>query len=96
MYANSLSAEEKLNRKRENTLCQKCQGSGYKGRVGAYELLLLDRKIQNGISQGLTDREIENLAVNENSMLTLSQYGVELVKDHLTTISEVIRVCKSD
>ena len=41
-------------------------------------------------------REIENLAINENSMLTLSQYGVELVKDHLTTISEVIRVCKSD
>ena len=96
MYANSLTAEEKLNRKRENTLCQKCQGSGYKGRVGAYELLLLDRKIQNGISQGLTDREIENLAVNENSMLTLTQYGVELVKDHLTTLSEVIRVCKSD
>ena len=96
MYANSLSAEEKSNRKRENTLCQKCQGSGYKGRVGAYELLLLDRKIQNAISKGLTDREVENLAVNENSMLTLSQYGVELVKDHLTTISEVIRVCKSD
>ena len=96
MYANSLSAEEKLNRKRENTLCQKCLGSGYKGRVGAYELLLLDRKIQNAISQGLTDREVENLAVNENSMLTLSQYGIELVKDKLTTISEVIRVCKSD
>ena len=96
MYANTLTAAAKLNRKRENTLCQKCQGSGYKGRVGAYELLLLDRKIQNGISQGLTDREIENLAVNENSMLTLTQYGVELVKDHLTTLSEVIRVCKSD
>ena len=96
MYANSLSAGEKLNRKKENTLCQKCQGAGYKGRVGAYELLLLDRKIQNAISKGLTDREIENLAVNENSMLTLTQYGVELVKDHLTTLSEVIRVCKSD
>ena len=96
MYANSLNAEEKLIRKRENTLCQKCLGSGYKGRVGSYELLLLDGKIQNAISKGLTDREIENLAVNENSMLTLTQYGVELVKDHLTTISEVIRVCKSD
>ena len=96
MYANSLSAGEKLNRKKENTRCQKCQGAGYKGRVGAYELLLLDRKIQNAISKGLTDREIENLAVNDNSMLTLTQYGVELVKDHLTTLSEVIRVCKSD
>ncbi len=96
MYANSLTAEEKLNRKKENTLCPKCQGAGYKGRVGAYELLLIDRNIQNAISKGLTDREIENLAVNENSMLTLTQYGVELVKDNLTTISEVIRVCKSD
>ena len=96
MYANSLSAEEKLNRKKENTLCQKCQGSGYKGRVGTYELLLIDRKVQNAISKGLTDKEVEQLAVNENSMLTLSQYGVELVKENLTTISEVIRVCKSD
>ena len=96
MYANSLSAEEKLNRKKENTLCQKCQGAGYKGRVGAYELLLIDRKIQNAITKGLTDKEIENLAVNDNSMLTLTQYGIELVKDHLTTLSEVIRVCKSD
>ena len=89
-------AEEKLNRKKENTLCPKCQGSGYKGRVGAYEFLVIDRKIQNAISEGKTDREVENLAVNENSMLTLTQYGVELVKEHLTTISEVIRVCKSD
>ena len=96
MYANCLSAEEKLNRKRENTLCQRCQGSGYKGRIGAYELLLLDKKIQNAISKGLTDKEVEQIAVNENSMLTLSQYGVELVKENLTTISEVIRVCKLD
>ncbi len=96
MYANALSAEEKDKRKKENTLCVKCQGTGYKQRVGAYELLIVDGKIQNAISKGLTDKEIENLAVNENSMLTLTQYGVELVKEHLTTLSEVIRVCKSD
>ena len=96
MYANALSPEEKATRKRENTLCQKCQGSGYHQRIGVYELLIVDRKIQNAISKGLTDKEIENLAVNDNSMLTLTQYGVELVKDHLTTLSEVIRVCKSD
>ena len=96
MYANSLSAEEKLERKKENTLCQKCFGSGYKGRVGAYELLIVDRKIQTAISKDYTDREIENLAIEENSMLTLTQYGVELVKENLTTLSEVVRVCKSD
>ena len=96
MFANSLSAEEKSNRKKENTLCPQCQGSGFKGRIGAYELLLVDRNIQNAIASGKADREIEELAVNENSMLTLTQYGVELVKEHLTTISEVSRVCKSD
>ncbi len=96
MYANSLSAQEKQERKKENTLCQQCQGTGYRGRVGAYELLIVDRKVQNAISNGLTDRELEQLAVEENSMLTLTHYGVELVKEHLTTLSEVIRVCKSD
>ena len=96
MYANTLTAEEKLERKKENTLCQKCLGSGYKGRVGSYELLIVDRKIQNAISKGLTDREVEKLAVEENSMLTLTQYGLELVKENLTTLSEVVRVCKSD
>ena len=84
------------NKKTENTLCPICQGSGYKGRVGVYELLLLDRKIHNAISKGLTDSEIENVAVNKNSMLTFSQYGEELVKENLTTLSEVIRVCSSD
>ena len=96
MYANALSAEEKSKRKKENSLCPQCGGTGYKGRVGVYELLLLDRHIQNAIASGKTDNEIEDIAVNKNSMLTLTQYGVELVKDHLTTISEVIRVCKSD
>ncbi len=96
MCANSLSSEEKAQRKKENSLCPQCLGAGYKGRLGVYELLLLDRKIQAAISNGKTDREVEQIAVNENSMLTLTQYGVELVKENLTTISEVKRVCKSD
>ena len=96
MYANTLTAEEKNKRKKENTLCPKCQGAGYKGRIGAYELLLVDRKIQSAISEGKTDKEVEQIAVSENNMLTLTQYGVELVKEHLTTTSELIRVCKLD
>ena len=93
MYANKLTSEEKSIRKKEGSLCVKCNGSGYKGRIGIYELLVLNRKIQNAIAEGKSTREVENLAVNENSMLTLNQYGVELVKEHLTTISEVVRVC---
>ena len=96
MYANKLTAEEKYNRKKEGTLCAKCQGVGYKGRIGAYELLLLDRKITNALSDGMTTKEVEQLAVEQNSMLTLRDYGLELVKDNLTTISEVKRVCSSE
>ena len=93
MYANNLTAEEKALRKKEGSLCIKCNGTGYKGRIGIYELLILNRKIQNAIADGKSTREVENLAVQENSMLTLTQYGVELVKEQLTTISEVVRVC---
>ena len=74
-------------------MCAKCNGSGYKGRIGIYELLVLNRKIQNAIAEGKSTREVETLAINENSMLTLTQYGVELVKKQLTTISEIVRVC---
>ena len=93
MYANKLNSEEKAIRKKEGSLCVKCNGAGYKGRIGIYELLILNRKIQNAIAEGKTTREVEKLAVKENSMLTLTQYGVELFKEQLTTISEIIRVC---
>ncbi len=93
MYANKLTSEEKAIRKKEGSLCVKCNGAGYKGRIGIYELLILNRKIQNAIAEGKTTREVENLAVKENSMLTLTQYGVELVKEQLTTIAEIVRVC---
>ncbi len=93
MYANKLTSEEKAIRKKEGSLCAKCNGSGYKGRIGIYELLVLNRKIQAAIAEGKSTREVENLAINENSMLTLKQYGIELVKEQLTTISEVLRVC---
>ena len=93
MYAKPLSSDEKHKRYSEGTLCSKCNGTGYKGRIGTYELLILDRKIQKALTDGKTTREVENLAVKENSMLTLTQYGVELVKEQLTTIAEVLRVC---
>ena len=50
MYANKLTSEEKLQEK-EGSLCVKCNGSGYKGRIGVYELLILNGKIQNAIAE---------------------------------------------
>ncbi len=90
--ATVLTEEEKKKRKGERTLCEKCNGIGYKGRVGTYELLLINKKIQDEISANRSDREIEESAIQSNGMLTLRAYAVELVKMGLTTLSELKKV----
>ena len=92
--ATVLSAEEKQKRTAEKTICQVCNGTGYKGRIGTYELMLINSAIANDIKNDKSDREIESTAI-ENGMLTLMQYGIELVKMQLTTVAELQRVCKS-
>jgi len=93
-YATCLSADEKQQRKREGILCVKCHGTGYRGRIGTYELLIINRQIQQAITQGKTDNEIQDIAVNNQGMLTLRRYGIELVKEKMTTVSELERVCR--
>ena len=70
----------------------RCNGTGYKGRIGAYELLVINSKIQDAISHEKSDREIEEIAVKQG-MLTLREYGVNLIKEQFTTVHELERVC---
>ena len=94
-YATNLSSSEKKIRKKEKTLCLRCNGTGYNGRVGTYELLILKRNIQDYLMENKSTQEIEELA-KENGMLTLFEYGEKLVEDQLTTISEFLRICKNE
>jgi len=88
----SVLPEEKRNI--NNTMyCEKCMGTGYKGRIGVYELLIINRNIKNAISKGMTDLEIQDIAI-EDGMITLREYGKQLIYKQLTTISELERVCK--
>ena len=80
--------EEKQQRKQEGTLCVKCGGGGYKGRVGAYELMTVNSTIRESIKQKKSTHEIEQEAV-QSGMITLKRYGVELIREQFTTISEV-------
>ena len=93
--ATNLTSSEKEIRKKEKTLCLRCNGTGYNGRVGTYELLILKRNIQAHIIENKSTQEIEELAV-ENGMLTLFEYGAKLVEDQLTTVSELLRICKNE
>ena len=91
--ASCLSAEEKSQRKKEGTLCDRCWGRGYKGRVGVYELLTITRPISNAIKKQLSAQEIENIAVDEG-MITMKAYAVQLIEQKLTTVSELSKVCR--
>ena len=94
-FANALTAEEKQKRKGEGTLCTRCGGTGYKGRVGTYELMKMNRAIREAIKQGKTTHEIELIA-QESGMLTLKKYAVDLITKQLTTISELQKICNTD
>nr|WP_115094869.1 GspE/PulE family protein [Synechococcus sp. UW106] len=94
-FATSLSAEEKQKRKQEGSLCAKCGGSGYNGRVGTYELMNINSSIRESIKKKKTTHEIEQEAV-QSGMLTLKRYGVELIREQLTTISELQKICNTE
>ena len=70
-------------------------GVGYQGRVGTYELMKVNRPIREAIKQERSTHEIESIA-QENEMLTLKAYAVDLIVKQLTTISELQKICNTD
>ncbi|MGZ4811562.1 MAG: ATPase, T2SS/T4P/T4SS family [Terriglobales bacterium] len=75
--------------------CSECDNSGYKGRVGIYELLLMDEQIRSAIRAGARDEEIRNLA-RSGGMRLMQEDSLEKVKQGITTMEEVLRVVPFD
>ncbi|MFM7351707.1 MAG: GspE/PulE family protein, partial [Microcystis aeruginosa] len=93
--ANTLTIEEIQQARREGNLCVKCNGSGYKGRIGVYEVMQNSERLQQLINQGATTDRIKEAAVDEG-MVTLLAYSLNLVREGYTTLEEVERVTFSD
>nr|WP_237226759.1 GspE/PulE family protein [Rubinisphaera sp. JC750] len=70
--------------------CQRCNNSGYKGRIGIYELMTIDDDIRDMISNNASVDEMRNLARSQG-MTTLRESGLKLIFDGVTTIDEVVR-----
>jgi type IV pilus assembly protein PilB len=70
--------------------CRVCNGTGYKGRIGMYEVMEVGEAIQELILMGASAREIRRKAVEEG-MLTLRQSGLAKIKAGATTLEEVLR-----
>ncbi len=71
--------------------CSACRGSGYRGRVGLFELLVVDDEIKDAITGGARRADLWRLAL-QAGMATLRADGWTKVEAGLTTLDEVIRV----
>ncbi len=74
----------------KGTGCEKCNGTGYKGRVGLYEVMEISDAVRELILVGASSIELRRKAVEEG-MLTLRQSGLTKIKEGVTTIEEVLR-----
>ena len=73
--------------------CERCGESGYRGRIGLYELLTIPDSIRNAINESQDASSIRAIALQEG-MRTLRQDGVDKIQQQLTTPEEVLRVTR--
>lgn len=73
--------------------CQLDHGIGYEGRIGIFEILVVDDEVRKGILQREDATTIRKIAV-KSGMTTMIEDGLEKVKQGITTIEEVLRVTK--
>jgi len=71
--------------------CQRCDDAGYKGRIGIYEMLIVDEQVRGSIRTGIRDDEVRNLA-RSGGMRLMQEDALEKVKQGITTLDEVMRV----
>ena len=73
--------------------CGNCNKSGYRGRMGIYELMMMTNKIREMAFAGSSTQDLRKAAVSQG-MNTLYQDGIAKVLKGLTTLDEVFRVAK--
>lgn len=93
--ARTLTGETLQEAVNNGTVCPKCGGTGYKGRVGVYEFMVITETLQKLINQGATTDMIKEKAVEEG-MTTILAYSLNLVREGHTTLEEVERVTFTD
>lgn len=93
--ANTLQNDEIQAAKASGSLCSACNGVGYKGRCGVYEVMRVTERLQSLITEGAPTERIKEVAVEEG-MKTLLAYSLNLVRQGSTTLDEVERVTFTD
>ena len=75
--------------------CRNCMGSGYRGRIAIFELMVINDELRAAINQH-QDTSVLNQIAKRHGMRSLKEDGDLKVQKGLTTTSEVMRVCQLD
>jgi MSHA biogenesis protein MshE len=75
----------------EHHACNKCNNSGYKGRIGIYELLLMTPELSTSLHNDDNASFIQQ-AKQQTGFISLTESAVELAKQGITTLEEVLRI----
>ena len=70
--------------------CSTCNNTGYKGRIGLYEVMEVNDDIRELILIGASSLELRKKAI-EDGMITLRESGLHKIRGGLTTLEEVVR-----
>ncbi len=73
--------------------CEQCRDTGFLGRIGIYELLVMDNELRVEVQQRRGSEELRQMAIDKG-MRTLLNDGLRLVRDGTTTLGEVLRVAR--
>ena len=71
--------------------CNACGYTGYRGRVGIFELLVLDEMVRNAVLEQRTSFEIRNISIESSGLVTLLEDGIVKAADGVTTLEEILR-----
>ena len=74
--------------------CELCHNSAYEGRIGIFEVMVLDEELKQAIIEKKDATTIRNIS-EKNGMRTMLEDGLEKVKQGQTTIEEILRVTKA-
>jgi type II secretory ATPase GspE/PulE/Tfp pilus assembly ATPase PilB-like protein len=74
--------------------CDQCRETGYRGRTGVYELLVMDNELRVEVQQRRGSEELRTMAMAKG-MRTLQDDGLRLVRAGITTLDEVLRVARA-
>ncbi len=71
--------------------CSECRSTGYKGRVGVYELLVLNEPVKDAILNKKTSYDIRRISTETSGLITLAEDGIMKAANGVTTIQEIFR-----